>query len=115
MEVAEDDDVEYFREEVGVLPDKGITVVFKMEVLGLFHYGIAEPHSSVGSVADFRTGGHWFNPSLSQYSFRGLMIIIVTGFIPLSPLSIVLTMVIWEAASGLERILCGVLVKDWLP
>ena len=60
MEVAEDDDVEYFREEVGVLPDKGITAVFKMEVLGLFHYRIAEPHSSVGSVADFRTGGHWF-------------------------------------------------------
>ena len=33
----------------------------------------AEPHSSVGSVMDFRTGGRWFNPWLSQYSFRGLM------------------------------------------
>jgi hypothetical protein len=39
------------------------------------------------------------------------MIIIATGFIPLSQLSIVSTMVMWEAASGLERILCRVLVK----
>ena len=31
--------------------------------------------------------------------------------IPFSPLSILSTMVMWEAASGLERILCGVLVK----
>ena len=34
----------------------------------------AEPHSSVGSVADLRTGGRWFDPRLGQYSFRGLMI-----------------------------------------
>ena len=61
--------------------------------------------------ADLRTGGRWFNPHLGQYSFRGLIIVIVTGFIPLSPLSIVLPIVLWEAASGLERILCGVLVK----
>jgi hypothetical protein len=39
------------------------------------------------------------------------MIIIATGFIPLSQLSVVSTMVMWKAASGLERILCGVLVK----
>ena len=42
-----------------------------------------KPHSSVGSVADLRTGGHWFDPRLDQYSFRGLMIASVTGFIPL--------------------------------
>ena len=33
-----------------------------------------EPHSSVGSIADLRTGGRWFDPLLGQYSFRGLMI-----------------------------------------
>ena len=49
----------------------------------------AEPHSSVGSVADLRAGGCWFDPWLGQYSVRGLMIVITTGFIPLSPLSVV--------------------------
>ena len=57
---------------------------------------IAEPHSSVGRFADLRTGGRWFDPRLGQYSFRGLMKVIATGFIPLSPLSIVATMVLWE-------------------
>ena len=38
-------------------------------------------------------------PELGQYSFRRLMIVIVTGFIP------------GKAASGFERILSGVLVK----
>ena len=47
----------------------------------LFH---AEPHSSVGGIADLGTGSHWFDPRLSQYSFRELMIVIATGFIPLS-------------------------------
>ena len=77
-----------------------------------------EPHSSVGSVADLRTGGRWCDPRLGQYSFRGWMIVIVRGFIPLSPLSIVYTMVCGKAAmvcgkaaSGLERILYGALVK----
>ena len=41
---------------------------------------IPEPHSPVGSVADLRTGGRWFDPRLGQYSFRGLMIVIATGF-----------------------------------
>ena len=53
----------------------------------------AKPRSSVGIVQDLRTGGHWFNPQLSGYSFRELMIVIATRFIPLSLLSIVLTMV----------------------
>ena len=30
-------------------------------------------HSSVGSVADLRTGHRWFDSRLSQYSFRELM------------------------------------------
>ena len=30
----------------------------------------AESPSSVGNVADLRTGGHWFNSRLGQYSFR---------------------------------------------
>ena len=41
-----------------------------------------------------------------QYSFRGLMIVIATGFIPFSPPPIVSTMVKKEA------ILCGVLLKE---
>ena len=39
------------------------------------------------------------------------MIFIATGFIPLPPLPIVSTMFCEKAASGLEGILCGVLVK----
>ena len=42
----------------------------------------AEPHGSAGSIAVLRTGGCWFDPQLGQYSFRGLMIVTVTGFIP---------------------------------
>ena len=53
------------------------------------------PHSSVGSVADSRTGGHWFDPQSGQYSFQGLMIVIATRFIPLSLQSIVSTVVMW--------------------
>ena len=63
----------------------------------------AGPHSSVSSVADLRTGGRWFDPWLRQYSFRGLMIVIATGFIPLSPLSIVSTNVIWESSQWLGK------------
>ena len=29
---------------------------------------LAEPHTSVGSVADLRTGGRCFDPRLGQYS-----------------------------------------------
>ena len=38
-----------------------------------FSFVKAEPHSSVGSIADLRTGGRWFDPRLSQYSFQGCM------------------------------------------
>ena len=64
---------------------------------------VAEPHSSVSSVADMRTGGHWFDPRLDQYSFRGLMMVMATGFIPLSLLSVVSTMVMWESSQWLGK------------
>ena len=63
----------------------------------------AKPNSSVGSVADLRKGGRWFDPRLCQYSFQGLMIVIATGFIPLSLLSVVSTMVLWECREWLEK------------
>ena len=44
----------------------------------------AEPYSSVGSVKGSRTEGRWFDPWLGRCSFTGLMIIIATGFIPLT-------------------------------
>ena len=49
-----------------------------------FYQSQAEPHSSVGSVAHLRTRGYWFDPRFGHYSFRGLMIAIATGFIPLT-------------------------------
>ena len=67
----------------------------------------AEPHSSVGSIADFRTGGHWFNPWLGQYSFRGLMI--EDSFLS-HDCPLFRQLLCGKAASGLERILCRVLV-----
>ena len=63
----------------------------------------AEPHSSVGSVADLRRGGRWFDPRLGQYSFQGLMIVIATGIIPLSLLHVVSTMVMWENSQWLGK------------
>ena len=69
----------------------------------VFSQSFAKPNSSAGSVADLGTGGHQFNPQLGQYSFRGLMIVIATGFIPLSPLSDVLTMVMWESNRWLGK------------
>ena len=56
------------------------------------------PHSSVGSVQDLRTGGRLSDPWLGQYSFREIMIVIAAGFIPLSLLSIISTMVMWESS-----------------
>ena len=60
-------------------------------------------HSSVGSVTDLRTGGHWFDPRCDQYSFRGLKTLNATGFIPLSPLPVVSTMVMWESSKRLGK------------
>ena len=67
------------------------------------HYYEAEPHSSVSSIADLRTGGHWFDSRLKQYSFRRMMIVIATVFIPLSLLSVVSTMVMWESNQWLGK------------
>ena len=87
----------------------------------------AEPNSSVGSVADLGTGGSWFDQRLGQYSFRGLTIVIATGFVLPSLTHCCPLFRQWsygKAASGLERILCGVLVEGtqeklgkvhWLP
>ena len=63
----------------------------------------AKPDSSFGRVLDFRTGGGWFDPQLEQYSFPGLMIAIATRFIPLSYLSIVSTMTMWESSQWLGK------------
>ena len=68
-----------------------------------FHLRVAEPHSSVGSVADLRTRGRWFDPRLSQYPFRGLLIVIATTCILLSPLSVVPIMVMWESSHWLGK------------
>ena len=71
------------------------------------HNEQVEPNSSVSSVADLRTGGRWFDPRLGQYSFRRLMIVIATGFIPLSLLSVVSTMIMWESSQWLGKNIVG--------
>ena len=53
------------------------------------------------SVQELKTGGHWFDLRLDQYFSPGLMIIIAVGFIPLSLLAIVSTMVTWENSQWL--------------
>ena len=58
---------------------------------------------SVDSVQDLRTGGYRFDPLLGQYSFQGFMMVIATAFIPLSVLSIVSTMVMWESSQWLGK------------
>ena len=71
----------------------------------------AELHSSVGSAQDLRTGGRWFDFRLDQYYFRGLMIVIATGLIPFSSLSVVSTMVMWESSQWPGKITEHVLFK----
>ena len=69
----------------------------------MFLEWIAGPHGSLVSIADLRTEGRWFDPLLGQYFFQGLMIVIATGFIPLSVLSVVLTMVMWKSSQWLGK------------
>ena len=74
--------------------------------LGYVHMDLkttAEPTSSVGSVSDLRTGGRWFDPRLGQYSFRELMIVIATKFIPVSPLPVGSTTVTWERSQWIGK------------
>ena len=61
------------------------------------------PYGSDGIVKDLRTGGRWFDPRLGRYSFRGLITVIATGFISLSPMSVVSTMVMWESSQWLGK------------
>ena len=51
-------------------------------------------------------------PGLDQFFFLGSMIVIATGFIHLSPLTIVQAIVIGKVARNFERVLCRVLVKN---
>ena len=44
----------------------------------MFLFTPAEPHSSVGSTQDLRTGGRWFDSRLDQFSFQVFMMIIVS-------------------------------------
>ena len=70
----------------------------------------AEPYSSVGSVADLRRGGRWFDPRPGHYSFREFMIVIAAGFLS-HRCPLFRQWLSEKATSSLERILCGVLVK----
>ena len=54
-------------------------------------------------TSDLITGSSWFNPRLGKYSFRGLMIVIATGFILLSPLSFVSKMVLCKCSQKLGK------------
>ena len=60
-------------------------------------HGLRVKHFTTGprvvSLQDLGTGGLLFDPLLGQYSFRGLMIVVTTRFILLSPVFIVSTMV----------------------
>ena len=44
-----------------------------------------------------------FDPRLGQYSFWKLMIVIATGFIPLTPIAAISTMVKWESSQWLGK------------
>ena len=61
----------------------------------------AKPHSSVGGIQDSKTGCRWFDPWLGKYYFQGLMIVIATEYIFLSPQSMVSTMIMWESSHRL--------------
>ena len=90
----------------------GIMMAYYSSYVIHFKLYSAEPYGSVGSVANLRQGGRRFDPRLGQYSFRGLMTARHCDRIHSS-----LTAVrcfdngCGKAASGLEGILCGVLVK----
>ena len=105
-------DVEWEETKIGLLGEE-LSIVCCKIVEGNYkesthdHNGcqplLLSQHSSVGSILDLRTGGRWFDPRLGQYSFEGLMIVIVTGFDLFLLLSIVLTMVVWESSQWLGK------------
>ena len=62
--------------------------------------------SPIGQWVVYRTWKHEVAgsiPGLGQFSVRGLMIVVATGFIPLSLLSIVSTLVMWESSQWLGK------------
>ena len=75
----------------------------------------AEPHSSVDSVQDFRTGGRWFDPRARPIFFPRIngshcdRIYYFLTFVHCFG-----NVYVGKAASGFERILCRVLVKGIL-
>ena len=50
-----------------------VTIILSLCQSVSFPFKEAKLHSSVGSIADLRTGVGWFDPWLGQYSFPGLM------------------------------------------
>ena len=81
--------------------------MLKLDFLPIISVRLVPPvpgyRGAVGSVQELRIGGRWFGPRHGQYSFQGLMIVRATGFSPLSPLSIVSTMVMWESSQWLGK------------
>ena len=65
--------------------------------------------SSVGIIQDMGTGC-WFDPSLGQYSFQGVVMVIATGLIPLSQFIFSMIVIIWESSQWLGKNI--VLVKQ---
>ena len=66
-------------------------------------FQFAKSHSSVGSFVDLRTGGYWFDPRLDQYFFLRIDDSHWDRTHPLLPLSIVLTVVVWESIQWLGK------------
>ena len=84
---------------IGIMHEETSSPLFhEAWVNSIFECFVAEPHSSIGNVADLRLGGRSAN-----IFFQGLMIVIATGFIPLSLLSVVSTMVMWESSQWLGK------------
>ena len=61
---------------------------------------------SLAESVAYRT---WFNPRLGQYSIQEFMTVFATGNIPLSSLSFVSTLVMWEGSKWLGKNI----VKYW--
>ena len=80
----------------------------------IIKFGPAQPEAQSLAYRNFRKDGCWFDPWLIQYSFRELMIVIATGFTPLSPLSIVSTMIMWESSHRLGKDWLKELQKRWI-
>ena len=68
-----------------------------------FSFVCNKPNSSVGSVQDLRKEGSLVQSPAWPIFFRGLMIVIATGLIPLTPLSIVSSMAMLESSLWLGK------------